>query len=119
MTVMKKLFTSLLVCSAGFSASSQDITSKALLNVYKPTKSSDKSVDRKFLGNGNKLLNVNGSLPKHIIKARPVSNNLKISPNPTDQLIGNTLLFTGELNNYISQPFLLTPESPKKTSDKY
>jgi hypothetical protein len=120
MTVMKKPFTFLLIAFAGFSASSQDITSKASLNVYKPAKSSDKCVDRKFQGNGNKLLNLNGSLPRHIINTRPVrSNNLKISPKPTDQLIGNTLLFTGKLNDYISQPFLLTPESPKRTSDKY
>lgn len=111
MPVMKTIFTFLLIGFAVSTASSQDLKSKDSLSTR---------VDRKFLGNGNKLLNANGSLPKHIVRTTPVHNNdLKIYSKPKEQLIVNRLLFTGKLTDHLSEPFLLTPELFKKTPDKY
>jgi hypothetical protein len=109
---MKTIFLFLIILFAGSSAWSQasKIMPAASAN-YDSVKVADNHFNRKFLGNGNTLLNVGGSIPDHIVtvstksKENPAVNYLQ-----ADKLIARTLLFRGKLVDHLSQPFWIIPE---------
>lgn len=118
---MKTIFIFILVCFASFQASSQEIKTRAIVSVPLNNSANDLNTNftQRFLDNGNKFLNVNGSTPKHVVGHMAVnSDRLKKFTKPDEQLIGNTLLFTGDLPDYISKPYLHTPKHSKKGTSR-
>lgn len=112
---MKKFTLLLILAFAGTSASSKicNVTLQASFT-SDSAKVADTNLNRKFIENGNTLLNIRGSIPEHlVIMARDNRENALVIYPKEDQLIAKTLLFTGKLADQVSQPFWIIPESGK------
>lgn len=112
---MKKIILFLILAFAGTSAWSKvcDVTLPVSFT-GDSAKVADINLNRKFMGNGNTLLNMRGSIPDHLVVASKENKENPIVSYPKqDKLIAKTLLFTGKLTDHIGQPFWIIPESGK------
>ena len=112
---MKKSILFLILAFAGTSAWGKvcNVTLQASFT-GDSAKVADITFKRKFMGNGNTLLNMRGSIRDHIVIVSTENRENPIVSYPKgDKLIAKTLLFTGKLADHISQPFWIVPESGK------
>jgi hypothetical protein len=107
---MKKSLCLLLLAFTASAASSQSITLRKtqLQQVADSLKKVDSEVNRRLLNKGNNLLNMRGGIPEPNIIVRPQSSDkLKAENTSQEKLIVNTLLFTGQLKDLLSRPFMI------------
>lgn len=112
---MKKIILFLILAFAGTSAWSKvcEVTLPSKFS-SDSAKVADGNLNRKFMGNGNTLLNMRGGIPDHVVViSQEYKENPIVSYPKEDKLIAKTLLFTGKLADHIGQPFWITPQPGK------
>jgi hypothetical protein len=111
-SMKKALILFIFAFAAGVASAQDNRPAKRAALTMTPVPVEHRAVNRRFLNNGNTLLNMAGSIPEPaMVTKRPSSGQQQSNIPSAEKLVTRNLLFTGKLSDHISRPFMVYPDS--------